>query len=97
MQCDSAPGPQATREFRAFWASTAHEGLHSLDEIDDMVARAMQGNYNVINALIMYKQDTAGDLHGALWNSSILPKATAYPPDVDPLAHLISRAPRQRS
>ena len=85
-------GPQAVPQFRAFWASTGHEGLGNLHEIDDMVSRAMQGNYNVINALILYKQDTAASLNGALWNSSILPKATAYPPEVDPLAHLIQRA-----
>ncbi len=85
-------GSQMAPEFRAFWASTGHEGLENVDQIDDMVSRAMQGNYNVINALIMYKQDTGGSLHGALWNSSILPKATAYPPEIDPLAHLIERA-----
>ncbi|MCP4249065.1 MAG: family 10 glycosylhydrolase [bacterium] len=85
-------GPQTAPEFRAFWASTAHEGLHSLDEIDDMVSRAMQGNYNVINALILARHDTAASLYGALWNSSIVPKAPAYPPEIDPLAHLIQRA-----
>jgi len=83
---------RTTPEFRAFWASTAHEGLGSLAEIDDMVARAAQGNYNVINALILYKQDTAGALHGALWNSNIVPKAPAYPGDTDPLLHLIDQA-----
>lgn len=87
-------GLQPEPEFRAFWASTSasHIGLQNVGQIDDMVARAMQGNYNVINALILYKQDTAGSLHGALWNSSILPKAPAYPPEIDPLAHLIARA-----
>ena len=85
-------GSQGAPAFRAFWASTGHEGLGSVAQIDDMVSRAMQGNYNVINALILYKQDTAASLNGALWNSSILPKATAYPPEVDPLAHLIQRA-----
>ncbi len=87
-------GVQPEPEFRAFWASTSasHTGLQNVGQIDDMVARAMQGNYNVINALILYKQDTAGSLHGALWNSSILPKALAYPPEIDPLAHLIARA-----
>jgi len=49
--------------------------------LDDLVSRTMQGNYNVINVLFLYMKDTAGSSHGAFWNSSIVPKTTAYPPE----------------
>jgi len=81
-----------TPEFRAFWADAFHEGFKSAADIDGMVARAVQGRYNVIIPEVMAYQDNRGNSHGAYWNSSIVPKAPDITGGIDPLGYLVQRA-----
>ncbi len=74
--------------FRAVWADAFHVGYKSTSQIDDMVARAVQGNYNAIIPEILAYQDTTGGGHGAYWNSAIVPQATDDTPGLDPLDYL---------
>ncbi len=84
----------ASEQFRGFWADAFHVGFKSAAQIDDMVARAVQGNYNAILAEVMAFQDTGAGGHGAYWNSAIVPRASdiSGPPTFDPLAYLIQQA-----
>jgi len=81
-------------EFRGFWADAFHEGFKSQAEINSMVARAVEGNYNAIVPEIMAYQDYSYTYsgHGAYWNSSILPKARDIQVGLDPLAYLVQQA-----
>ena len=83
------PSPPA---FRGFWADAFHPGFKSAPEVDDLVARAVAGNYNAIVPEVLAYQDTAGDGHGAYWHSSIVPWAGEVSPSFDPLGHLVSQA-----
>lgn len=84
--------PGENQMFRAFWADAFHAGFKSTSEIDTMVARAVEGNYNAIIAEVMAYQDNVGSGHGAYWNSSILPKASDIVGGIDPLAYLVQQA-----
>ena len=81
-----------TPQFRAFWADAWGPGFKSTSEIDNLVSRAVTGNYNAIIAEVMACQDNAGTGHGAYWNSSILPKALDILGAIDPLAYLCQQA-----
>jgi uncharacterized lipoprotein YddW (UPF0748 family) len=78
--------------FRAFWADAFHAGYKSTAEIDTMVARAVEGNYNAIIPEVMAFQDNVGSGHGAYWNSNIVPKAGDIVGGIDPLAYLVQQA-----
>ncbi len=80
-------------EFRGFWAYAFGAGFKSQAEIDDMIARALLGNYNAILPEVLAYHDTGGNGHGAYWNSSIVPKASDISPSsFDPLAYLVTEA-----
>ncbi len=79
-------------EFRAFWADAFHVGFKSQAEIDDMVARALIGNYNAIVPEVLAYQDTGESAHGAYWDSAIVPKAGDISGDFDPLEYLVTQA-----
>jgi uncharacterized lipoprotein YddW (UPF0748 family) len=85
-----------TPQLRAFWADAFHEGFKSKTEIDNMVARAVAGNYNAIVAETLAYHDNSGGGHGAYWKSSIVPAATDITttdlPNGDPLAYLVQQA-----
>ena len=78
--------------FRAFWADAFHSGFKSTSEINTMVSRAAQGNYNAIFAEVLAYHDRGSSGHGAYWNSSILPKAADISGSFDPLAYLVTQA-----
>lgn len=82
----------ADASFRAFWADAFHSGFKSTSQIEEMVYRAVEGNYNAIIAEVLAYQDDVGNGHGAYWNSAILPKATDIVGDIDPLAYLVQEA-----
>ncbi|MHC4796946.1 MAG: family 10 glycosylhydrolase [Planctomycetota bacterium] len=84
-----------TPEFRAFWADVWSIGYRSISDIDDMVSRAVEGNYNAILPQVLAYHDDSGNSHGAYWNSGIVPKANDIVGDIDPLAELCSRAHAQ--
>jgi uncharacterized lipoprotein YddW (UPF0748 family) len=86
---DSPPGEPS---FRGFWADAFHVGFKSTAQIDDMVSRAVAGNYNAIIAEVLAYQDNVGGGHGAYWNSSIIPKAADIVGNIDPLAYLCQQA-----
>jgi uncharacterized lipoprotein YddW (UPF0748 family) len=83
---------QAQPAFRGFWADAFHPGFKSTSEIDTMVSRARQGNYNAVVAEVLAYKDSGSVAHGAYWNSSILPKAADISGGIDPLAYLCQRA-----
>jgi uncharacterized lipoprotein YddW (UPF0748 family) len=85
----------AQSSFRAIWADSFNAGFKSTSQIDTMVQRAVDGNYNAIIAEVMAYQDTTGGGHGAYWNSSIVPKALDIVGGIDPLAELCTRAHAQ--
>ncbi|MBN2445543.1 MAG: family 10 glycosylhydrolase [Phycisphaerae bacterium] len=78
--------------FRAFWADAFHTGYKSTTDINNLVSRAVTGNYNAIIVEVMAYQDRGVSGHGAYWNSSIVPKATDIQSGLDPLSYLVSRA-----
>jgi uncharacterized lipoprotein YddW (UPF0748 family) len=79
-------------EFRGFWAYAFGTGFKSQSQIQDMVARAVAGNYNAILPEVLAFHDNVGNGHGAYWNSSIVPKATDINGSFDPLAYLVQVA-----
>ncbi|MHC4798793.1 MAG: glycoside hydrolase family 10 protein [Planctomycetota bacterium] len=83
-------------EFRGFWADYYHPGFKSSAEIDNMVQRAVTGNYNAIVAEVLAFQDTGPTGHGAYWNPAtvppIVPKASDIVGGIDPLAYLCQQA-----
>ncbi len=81
-------------EFRAFWADAFHVGFKSEGEIDDMIARALIGNYNAIVPEVLAYQDYSdtNSGHGAYWDSDIVPMAHDIPEDFDPLAYMVEQA-----
>jgi uncharacterized lipoprotein YddW (UPF0748 family) len=79
-------------EFRAFWADAFHVGFKSVTEIDDMIARAVIGNYNAIVPEVLAYQDRGGSSHGAYWYSDIVPLASDISGSFDPLAYMVAQA-----
>jgi uncharacterized lipoprotein YddW (UPF0748 family) len=81
-------------EFRGFWADAFHVGFKSEADIDDMVARALIGNYNAIVPEVLAYQDYSDDYsgHGAYWDSDILPMAHDIQDDFDPLEYMVQQA-----
>ena len=79
-------------EFRGFWADAFSIGYKSQAEVDYMIARAIEGNYNAIVPEVLAFQDTAGTGHGAYWNSAIVPKANDIAGGFDPLAYMVQEA-----
>ncbi|MEW6250817.1 MAG: family 10 glycosylhydrolase [Planctomycetota bacterium] len=77
---------------RAVWADAFHSGFKSTSQIDNLVARAVTGRYNMIIAEVLAFHDTAGSGHGAYWNSAYVPRATDISGGLDPLAYLITKA-----
>lgn len=83
-----APMPQ----FRGLWADAFNVGFKNAGQVDDLIARAQDGNYNAILAEVLAYHDNASNAHGAYWNSTIVPKAPDVSAGFDPLAYLIQRA-----
>ncbi|MCA9254070.1 MAG: family 10 glycosylhydrolase, partial [Phycisphaerales bacterium] len=83
-----APQPR----FRAFWADAFNVGFKNASQVDEMVARAVSGNYNAILAEVLAYHDNASNAHGAYWDSSIVPKAPDISAGFDPLAYMITKA-----
>ncbi len=81
--------------FRAFWADAFSPGFKSASEINAMVGRAQQGNYNAIVAEVLAYQDDRGGGHGAYWHSDIVPWADEVSTGFDPLAYLCQQAHAQ--
>lgn len=81
-------------EFRAFWADAFNVGFKSAGEIDDMIARAVTGNYNAIVPEVLAFQDYshAYSGHGAYWDSDIVPMARDIEGGIDPLAYVVEQA-----
>ena len=79
-------------EFRGFWADAFHVGFKSQSQIDDMILRALEGNYNAIVPEILAFQDTGASGHGAYWDSDIVPLASDISSGFDPLAYLVEQA-----
>ncbi len=81
-------------QFRGFWADAFHEGFKSAAEIDAMIARALEGNYNAILPEVLAFQDTGAGGHGAYWDSAIVPRASDISggSGFDPLAYLVQQA-----
>jgi uncharacterized lipoprotein YddW (UPF0748 family) len=80
------------QSFRAFWADAFSGGFKSTSQINNMIARAVSGNYNAIFIEVLAFHDNNGSAHGAYWNSSIVPKATDISGGIDPLALVVSAA-----
>jgi uncharacterized lipoprotein YddW (UPF0748 family) len=79
--------------FRGFWADAFHEGYKSRTEIDDLVGRAAEGNYNAVIVEVLAYHDNVDTGHGAYWASDIVPAAGDVAADLDdPLAYLIEQA-----
>lgn len=84
--------------FRGTWADAFHVGYKSAAQIDQMIAYALQGNYNAVIVEVMAYQDAGGSGyggHGAYWNSDIIPKAQDVPSTFDPLGYLCQQAHEQ--
>lgn len=88
----SANGQTAPPAFRAFWVSTNNPGAHSQTDLDNIVVRAIQGRYNVINYMVLWVHDPGAVSHGAYWNSSIVPRTTGFIDPIDPLSYLVQQA-----
>jgi len=82
-------------EFRGVWADALHAGFKSTTEIDQMVQRAVDGNYNAIVAEVLAFHDSGPNWHGAYWNSTIVPKAVDITGEIDPLDYLCQQAHAQ--
>ena len=79
-------------QFRAFWADAFGVGFKSTSQIDDMISRAVAGNYNAIIPEVLAHQDTGATGHGAYWDSDIVPMASDISGGIDPLAYLVQQA-----
>ncbi len=81
-------------EFRGFWADAFHVGFKSAADIDDMIARALIGNYNAIVPEVLAYQDYSNTYsgHGAYWDSDIVPMAHDIAGGIDPLAYMVAQA-----
>ncbi len=82
------PQPQ----LRGLWADAFNVGFKNASQVDDMIARAVAGNYNAIMAEVLAYHDNASNAHGAYWNSAIVPKAPDVGGGFDPLADMIQKA-----
>ena len=88
----SNPLADANPAVRAFWVDAFHDGFKSMQQIDDLVARAVTGRYNTIIAEVLAFHDTAGTGHGAYWNSAYVPRAADIVGGIDPLDYLVAKA-----
>jgi uncharacterized lipoprotein YddW (UPF0748 family) len=82
-------------EFRGFWADAFHIGFKSAADVDDMIARAVIGNYNAIVPEVLAYQDYSDVYsgHGAYWDSDIVPMAHDIEgAGFDPLAYMVEQA-----
>lgn len=79
-------------EFRGMWIDVFHVGFKNASEVDTLIARALDGNYNAILPEMLAFQDNGSNAHGAYWNSSIVPKAPDIAAGFDPLAYLVQQA-----
>lgn len=79
-------------EFRGTWADAFNTGFKNATQVDDLVARAVAGNYNAIIPEILAYQDNATSAHGAYWDSDIVPRAPDIATGFDPLGYLVQQA-----
>ncbi len=86
----SAGPPQP--EFRGFWADVFHEGFKSTAEIDEMIALAVEGNYNAIFPEVLAYHDTEYASHGAYWESDVVARSSVVTGGFDPLAYMVEHA-----
>jgi uncharacterized lipoprotein YddW (UPF0748 family) len=79
----------AQEEFRGLWADALHLGFRNAGDIDELIARAVEGHYNAISAEVLAYYDAGTSAGGAYWDSAYVPKATNITPaGFDPLAYL---------
>jgi uncharacterized lipoprotein YddW (UPF0748 family) len=86
-----SPTPPEPAAYRALWVDAFHPGIHSQQEIDDLVSSAHRAN---LNALFVQVRKAAD----AYYLRSLEPVAgdIAGPPGFDPLAYLLQRAHAQQ-
>ena len=92
LTCVPAAEGQRDASFRSVWADAYHSGFKTSSQVNDLVARAVAGNYNAIIAEVLAYHDTGSGGHGAYWNSALVPKASDVSSSYDPLAYLVSQA-----
>lgn len=89
----SAASPAVAQpQFRAFWADVFHYGLQNAAQIDAMIAKAVQGNYNAILPEVLAYHDSEYGSHGAYWHSGIVARSTYASGAFDPLAYMVQQA-----
>ena len=86
----SAASSGDAQEVRALWVDSFNPGLRSPEEIDDLIARAKQGNLNTIVAQIRRNAQGLYALSPEGWVENYVP-----PPGFDPLRNLIEKAHAQ--
>ncbi|MBN1489618.1 MAG: family 10 glycosylhydrolase, partial [Phycisphaerae bacterium] len=79
-------------EFRAFWADVFHYGLQDAAQIDEMIARAVEGKYNAIIPEVLAYHDNVSGSHGAYWESDIVARSPFVTGGFDPLAYMVQQA-----
>ncbi|MBN1491704.1 MAG: family 10 glycosylhydrolase [Phycisphaerae bacterium] len=78
--------------FRAFWADVFHYGLQDQTQIDAMITKAVQGNYNAIIPEVLAYHDNEYGSHGAYWHSNIVTRSAYAAGAFDPLAYMVQQA-----
>ena len=86
------PAPPPAPEFRGMWADVFHPGFRTAAEVDQMIALALQGNYNAILPEVLAYHDVEVGSHGAFWRSSIVPQSSYVTGSFDPLGYLVQQA-----
>lgn len=87
-----APQALAQEEIRAFWADIFHDGMNGTAKSDDMINRAVQGNYNAIFPQVLGYHDKNAGSHGAHWKSDIVPRSGRVTASYDPLGYIVEKA-----
>jgi uncharacterized lipoprotein YddW (UPF0748 family) len=94
--CGAAPLPAAAAgvsmppEYRALWVDAFHEGMHSQQEIDQLVDTAHRATVNALFVQVRKDADS-------YYLDSLEPMAAdSGPPGFDPLAYLLRRAHTER-
>lgn len=84
--------PTVRPQLRAFWADVFHYGLQNASQIDQMISKAKQGNYNAIFAEVLAYHDNSVGSHGAYWQSNIVARSSYVTASFDPLAYMVQQA-----
>ena len=78
-------GPPGPDEFRALWVDAYHDGIKSVQQIEELIETARAGNFNALVIQVRRRGDT-------YYPSAIDPWAADATPGFDALAYLIERA-----